>query len=311
MPEQEQNQPQEEMDMKEKAAAETSEANAPTAEGQAAVSNKPRIPALHTLKGDVTEYIKERDISLTEIAAQGARQRYSNEESGRSKRFFVLAAIFVLFVAGLGFGGWYVFLREKPASEETAFRTPKPIIVSEKQEIITLKSEKRSELVGSMQQKLDSLIALNTVLDIPIFLETPDKKEFLKTGSFFNILEITPPANVTQALEGSFGLGVYYLKKNVPFLVLKIRSFELAAAGMFEWEKKLSSDLAPVLLIKNKAAIGKKFQDGMLKNHDVRILYDASNNPIIAYTFINAGYLLITTDSDTIEEIFRRFSAAR
>ncbi len=284
--------------------------NAPTAEeGQVAVSNKPRIPALHTLRGDVTEYIKERDISLAEIAAQTARQRYSDEESGRSKRFFILATIFVLFIAGLGFGGWHVFLREKPASEETAFQTPKPIIVSEKQEIITLKSEKHSDLVSSMQRKLDSPIALNTVLDIQVLLETPDKKEFLKTGSFFSILEITPPADITQALEGSFGLGVYYLKKNVPFLILKIHSLELATAGMFEWEKKLSSDLAPVLLIKNKAAIGKKFQDGVLKNHDVRILYDASNNPIIAYTFINAEYLLITIDSDTIEEIFRRFSA--
>ena len=310
MPEQEQNQLKEETDMKEKAATETSEVNAPTAEDQAAAFNKSRIPALHTLRGDVTEYIKERDISLAEIAAQAARQRYSNEESGRSKRFFVLAALFVLFIAGLGLGGWYVFLREKPASKETAFQIPKPIIVSEKQEIITLKSENRSELVSSMQRKLDSPIALNTILDIQVLLEIPDKKEFFKAGSFFNILEIIPPANITQALEGSFGLGVYYLKKNVPFLVLKIRSFELAATGMFEWEKRLNSDLVPVLLIKNKAVIGKKFQDGVLKNHDIRILYDASDNPVIAYTFINAEHLLITTDFDTIEEIFRRFAAS-
>jgi len=295
--------------MKEKAAIETSEAIAPTAEGQVAASNKPKIPALHTLRGDVTEYIKERDISLTEIAAQTARQRYFNEESGRSKRFFILAAIFVLLVTGLGIGGWYIFLREKPTSEKTTLQAPKPIIVSEKQEIITLKSENRSELINSIQKKLDSPIPLNTILDIQILLETPDKKEFLKTKDFFNILEITPPENITQALEGSFDLGVYYLKKNVPFLVLKIRSFELAVAGMFEWEKKLNSDLAPVLLIKNKAVAGKKFQDGMLKNHDIRILYDASSTPIIAYAFINTENLLITTDFDTIEEIFRRFSS--
>ncbi len=284
--------------------------NTPTAEGQAAASNRSKISSLHTLRGDVTEYIKERDISLTEIAAQSARQRYSRDESGRSKRFFILAAIFVLFAAGLGFGGWYFFLKEKPVSEKNTFQTPKPIIVSEKQEIITLKSEDRSELVGSIQQKMDSPIALNTILDIPILLETPDKKEFLKTESFFNILEIAPPANMIQSLEGSFGLGVYYLKKNVPFLVLKIRSLELATAGMFEWEKKLSSDLAPVLLIKNKALIGAKFRDGVLKNHDIRILFDASNNPIITYTFINTEYLLFTIDSETIEEIFRRFSTS-
>ncbi|PIQ69225.1 MAG: hypothetical protein COV90_02585 [Candidatus Tagabacteria bacterium CG11_big_fil_rev_8_21_14_0_20_41_11] len=296
--------------MKEKAVSGTSEVNAPAAEGQAAASNKLRIPALHTLRGDITEYIKEKDISLTEIAAQTARQRRFRKESIGSKRFFVLAAIFVLLVAGFGFGGWYVFLREKPASEKTALQTPKPIIVSEKQEIITLKSENLSELVDSIRQKIDSPVALGAILDIPILLETAGKKEFLKTEGLFNILEITPPANATQALEGSFGLGVYYLKKNVPFIVLKIRSFELAVSGMLEWEKKLSSDLAPILFIKNKALISKKFQDGILKNHDVRMLYDASNNLIIAYAFINTEYLLITTDFDTIEEIFRRFPAS-
>ncbi len=155
---------------------------------------------------------------------------------------------------------------------------------------------------------MDSPIAIGTVLDIPVLIETADKKEFLKTESFFNILGITPPANITQALEGSFGLGIYYLKKNVPFLVLKIRSLDIATAGMFEWEKNLSSDLTPVLLIKNKALIGEKFRDGVIKNHDIRILYDASNNPVIAYIFINSGNLLITTDLDTITEIFSRFS---
>lgn len=309
MPEQKQNQPQWETGTEKRAATGTGEATVTTTEeDQAAVSNKPKISSLHTLKGDLSEYIKERDISLSEIVAQNARQRYINEEPGRSKRFFILTAISILIIAGLGFGGWYVFLRGNPAIQENTLQTPKPIIVSEKQEIITLASEKRSELVSAIQQKMDSPIAIGTVLDIPVLIETADKKEFLKTESFFNILGITPPANITQALEGSFGLGIYYLKKNVPFLVLKIRSLDIATAGMFEWEKNLSSDLTPVLLIKNKALIGEKFRDGVIKNHDIRILYDASNNPVIAYIFINSGNLLITTDLDTITEIFSRFS---
>lgn len=251
--------------------------------------------------------MKERDLTLTDIASQMSRQRRLNEETIQTSKAFLLAGGIVLLVAGLAAAGWFFFKKEK-SPETSVFEPPKSLVFSDKRQIITLKSESRLQLINLIQKTLDSAIALNTILDIPILLESPQAKEFLKARRFFEVLEIEPPSNFTQSLEGNFTLGVFYFKKNSPFLILKIRSFDLALAGALDWEKNMARDLKEILSIQNVPATENRFQDKIIKNRDARILYDPDNNPVLIYAFFNKQYLVITVDFDTFEEILRRFA---
>ncbi len=256
-------------------------------------------------------------MSLIDVAAEISKHRRFDEETTQTKKTLLLAAGIFLFVAGLGIGTWLVLKESQPGQTGSVLKTPKSLIFSDKQKIITLKSESRSELTSLIQQALDSLIDLNTILDLPISLEIPkdeptgqakEKKEFLTAQRFLEILGITPPANLTQSLDGPFTLGVFYLKKNSPFLIFQIRSFDLGKSGALSWEKNIARDLKEIMRVPTLPPETRHFQDKLIKNRDVRVLYDDADNPALIYAFFGKNYLIIASDSDTFEEIIRRFN---
>ncbi len=312
MPEQEQN--QQPITEKSRNGKETPEAGQEAREetealqearGREAEEGTKPVIGIRTLRGDVSAYMKEKDVSLIDIAAAASRQRHFGEETKETNRTFLMAGGIFLLLAGIAIAGWLLFFRKEPLTDEIKTNAPESLITFEKQEVAVLRSENKEELIGLIQKKFESPISINTILDIPIFLKSQNKKEYLSSSKFLEILEIKPPANFSQSLDGNFTLGIYYLKKNSPFLVFKISSFDLGFSGALNWEKKMANDLKDILLVKN-IGLSRQFQDKIIKNRDARILYDADNNPILMYAFINKKYLVIAADADTFEEIMKR-----
>jgi len=94
-------------------------------------------------------------------------------------------------------------------------------------------------------------------------------------------------------------LSKFYLSKDWPILILSIRSYESAFAGMLKWEKTMGQDLSAIF---NSANAG-DFQDKEIQNHDTR------TNSVLIYSFINRNYLVIVQNEEPLKEIFRRFSS--
>lgn len=246
---------------------------------------------------------------MAEIAAASTNRRRFEEKAPVNKNIYFLAGVILAAAAGLAVAGWFIFFR--PAGvKEAASQAPKPLVFSEKQEKIVISSESRPELINASQNAFKSPIAINTILDIPVLSGPAGGQNFIQARKFFSILKIFPPADFVQSLEGPFDLGVFYFRKNTPFLVFKIRSFDLAFAGMLEWEKNMPGDLKEILLISNAPASSEKFQDKIIANRDSRVLYNASGTPAIIYGFSGKQYLVVTGDTDTFEEIFRRLGPA-
>jgi hypothetical protein len=271
-------------------------------------SPKPKISALHTLKGDISEYIKNKGMSFADIAAAASKRRRLGETESQSKKILFLTGI-ILLIAGLAAAGWLFFFKEKPAPNETILQPPRPPILSENQQIIDLKSEKRSELIDAIQTAAETDIGPGTILNFPFLLEANGTKEYIQAKKFFGILGINLPINLNQSLEDSFTFGVFNNQiQNEPFLILKINSFDFAFSGVLDWEKNMAGDLKEIMSIENIPPPNKKFEDKVIKNWDARILYDDSNNAVIGYAFVKSQYLVITADISTLEEIIRRFS---
>jgi len=247
-------------------------------------------------------------MSLTEILAETAKRRHFDEqESSETRRFFFLTGGIIALVAALIIGGWLLFFREKPAMNETNLQPPKPLIFSNKQEVADLKSEERSELIGAIQKYIETSVEPSSILSVSFLLQT-DPKKYIQATNFFNILGINLPINLTQSLEGHFTFGIFNNRKqNQPFLILEISSADLAFSGMLDWEKNMTKNLKEVLQIQNISTSSQKFQDKIIKNQNVRILYDDSNNPIILYAILKGKYIVVSKDIGTFEEIVYRF----
>lgn len=266
-----------------------------------------KIPVIHTFKSDISEYVKTKDISLVDIAAEATKQRRLTEAvTEKPKRGLIIAAFSLLLMAGLVLGGW-IFLKNKRMPTEGTPETPKPLIVSEDTKIIVLNSEKKANLVSLARESLGATIPLNTVRYLSILSKTELGEEYLDAKKFLKILGAEPPPNFIQSLDGAFTLGVFYLKSNTPLLILKIRSFDLAMNGVLTWEKNMARDLKEIMLIKNLPVLY-DFRDKTLKNHDVRVLYDESENPVLMHSFMDKERLVITTNFETLEEIFKRLT---
>lgn len=158
-----------------------------------------------------------------------------------------------------------------------------------------------------IQKSMETSVEPNSVLSVSFLLQT-DPKEYIQAVNFFDILEINLPINLNQSLSGRFTFGIFNnQKQNQPFLILEVSSFDLAFSGMLEWEKNMAKNLKEVLQIQNVSIANQKFQDKIIKNQNARILYDASNNPVIIYAILKGKYIAISKDMDTFEEIVNRF----
>lgn len=267
-----------------------------------------KIPGLHTLKGDISSYIKEGGLSLAEIVSQTQKQHRLKQATLKTGRIFFII-ILLIFIAGAAAGIYYLFFWKEAPRETANGNSPQPLIPSDKKEIIRLKSEKPEEMISLMQKTTEALIPLNTMLNVSFFLETPEQTGFVGSQKFLEILKIAPPANFLQSLEKDFTFGVYYFKKNNPFLIFKVRSFDLAFSGILDWENNMADDLKDILLV--SAPTNQKFQDAIIHNIDSRILYDGENNPTLIYAFFNRQYLIIGANADAFNELIRRLSIPR
>ncbi len=258
-------------------------------------------------------------MSLVEIAAQMSRQRRDGKETAKTgKKIFIISGLAIIFAAGLAVGAYYLFFNKETPVEIPVANVPQPIVFSDKKEVIRLKSEKREDLIDSIQKTAGALIPINTILSASFSLETPKnestgqaagKTEFLNSRRFLEILKIALPANLMQSLEENFTFGVYYFKKNNSFLIFKIRSFDLAFSGILDWEKNMANDLKDILSI--SIPTDQKFQDKIINNRDTRVLYDTNGNPILIYSFFSTQYLIISVDLETFNEIISRLSIPR
>ncbi len=245
-------------------------------------------------------------MSLEDIAAEALKRHRTEESKIQTKKFLILIGGGILLLAGLAVGGYLFFSEKEILVQENFLQPPKSLILSEKQQVIILKTEDGPELKDSIAKIMESSVAENTILDIPVYLQTENKKEFINAQKFFQILEINPPGNFTQSLDGGFMLGIFNSGKNSTFLIFKIRSFDLAFSGALSWEKSMAESLKDAIFVKSQISGPKKFMDKIVKNHDVRVLYDAANSPLLAYAFIARDYFIITTDFVSLEEIFKR-----
>jgi len=99
-------------------------------------------------------------------------------------------------------------------------------------------------------------------------------------------------------------------KKTNLFLIIKIKNYNLAYAGMLEWEKTIIYDLFTFFRINikgdNNKLLNKPFQDVIIKNKDIRVLYNEEGIGVFFYLFSNRKTLIISDSQNAIKEIITR-----
>jgi hypothetical protein len=262
--------------------------------------DKGKIPALRTLKTDTAEFV-QKGVSLVDIAAEEAKRgglKYEEKTKKFPLRKIILIAVMIVIIVGIGLVGFWFWTKNQQEKQGTQLLA-QPILVAEDQIEIVPDAKNPQKFLNNLQNTLQSQIRPNHLLNVFVAL---DSREFLKT------IGANPPPEFLYSLDSKFMLAKFYLTKDWPILLFKIRDYDSAFAGIIKWERFMAADLQGILLLPNLDNINNFFEDKVIQNHDTRVLNDKNGNSLLLYSFINRNYLVLTTNEEPLKEIFRRFS---
>lgn len=280
---------------------------------------KPKAPVFRTLETDTTDYIKEKEISLVDIATQQARYSQGFASNGNGSQSFkkYIIAITAILIIGLGAGAiiWF-FLRGGNDVVSTIAPLPKPFILSdsEKEVVVDFSS------FLNQKEKIREALYLSFVptektrfIYLPIITESPTGKALIKSRDFLKLFNIELPIVLSESTSDRFMLVDFQSDKNWPVLILGINDYENAFGAMLKWENKLDifNEFRSLFDYDGGLRVDSFFQDKELRNRDTRILYSSDGIPVFLYAFINQDYIAITNNQAAMEETLRRFSLSQ
>ncbi len=283
-------------------------------------SDGKKLETLQTYMSDMADVIRDKEISLVKIvsAEQKRRERGDYYQKGndttKKKTFYIFGGvIFIVITIIISYLLIQKTKKDKiPPKIITVAETP--ISYDNKIPVDIFDATNKNDLSSLIDPILKNKERPETIKEISLIETLGGKKIPLSIKKLLSILNISAPGLLTRSFSDKYMLGVYTppvnYSQNSLFLIIKIKDYDRAYSGMLEWEKTIVSDLFGIFHIDisgpNKELFYKPFKDIIIKNKDVRVLYNSSGVDALYYLFANKNTLVISTSQNAIKEIISR-----
>jgi len=257
------------------------------------------------------------------IKAERSKQHMRTGSFKKMATLVVAVVSFIILVGALSYAGFLLF-KDRDTNEQ--FIISEGIIYTDKQKQISLSSLSGSEIKESVAEEIknanlkvgniEHIFFTKTLPDIDINEDVTGGQRVGLIGirELFFIIKNNMPSNLLRALDKQdFLFGIHSLANNKPFIIIKIDSFENAFSGMLAWERFMLEDLADLfaLDISLYRFTNRIFTDDVLKERDVRILRDDTNQILLIYSFVDRDTLIITMQESTFNEVLIRLKSPK
>lgn len=274
-------------------------------------------PETRTMQSDIQEEVKNKKLSLAQIAlAEQAKRRSADQSNFFAKertwqRIVLLASIFLVLLGG-GTITYIAFFSEDAQNVPLPPEQNKTYLITPNSERRIVTTNLSNEVV---QQTFDEILHTSeagqgTIQSLAfVKQENPEKREHT-IEEVFEILNITPPDRLLRSLSGEYMVGLYSGENNASFFALSVSSFENAFSGMLAWEKETLRTLPDRLSTRQVSPEGRetRWADAFVRNIDARLLVDSTEDIFLIYSFLDKETLIITPDRDTFLELVDRYN---
>ena len=89
--------------------------------------------------------------------------------------------------------------------------------------------------------------------------------------------------------------------RGAPWVTLTVRDTTTALGGMLQWEPTLAFNMSPIF--ESATMNPNTFSDGIMGEHDVRILKDSNREEVLVYGFINDTTIIITSSTTSFLDL--------
>ncbi len=287
------------------------------------------VSSVHTLKDDLQDAVREKKMSLVRAVSleqDKKRTELIEEDFGRKERrkrvSAILFATFLLF--GLGFAalfGVYLVMMSHSATDAQQLNS---IVFAEQSVALPMQNstgiELKRRVAGERQVQTGSLGSITRV--VPVVEQTgadgkPQPRQ-ATTQEFFRDMDFNAPDSLVQALSSEFFFGLHVVDKNAPVLVIPVKNYDRAFAGMLAWEGTMNADLSPAftplpstVLDVHGVPSSRIFQDDVMRNYDVREMKDDGGQVQLYYSFPSPNMLIIAESPYSFPELLSRLQSVR
>ena len=290
------------------------------------------LPRIRTYESDVAEALKKGSVSRADIALAEGKRRTAPQggaaETATPSHLLRISTDLpvgnavaqlpwrqiafwgggVVALALVGAGIYYGFLWSRGAlSSQTApAQTP---TVETGAGLAIAAGETRAGFIQKLTDSVEkATIPLNEVKLLAVTIEGAP----LSSEKLFAFLSASAPASLARSLGTPLSLGVHSFRGNQLFLILPVRSYEYAVAGMLQWGNAILDDLGPLFKIKMSELallpVAPALKDAIIKNKDARALFAADGYITFLYSFVDKETLLITTNDETLKTLLPKVS---
>lgn len=304
---------------------------------------------IHTLEGDLFAAMKDENygnniVKIVTNPGTNSNTRFgSTQKSGTTmeddkktvyKKYVLYGAIACVILAGAVIGTvFYINSRGAdvvqggpllPGATSTATTTPtvrvSTLLNPEAYQVLSIKNLDKNGFIREINKTKarlrDSKINPNTNVGLTLDVDAI---------TFFEKIRYSGPNSLMRSFLGEYAFGLFVDKTGSfePYILLKVNSYDLAFAGLLEWEPFVPSDLRDIFtkekllatsttattsatssgVTMTKSGEEKRFADQVIKNIDTRVYTDSANNLTVVYGIINKEYLLITAGVDSFIDI--------
>lgn len=280
-------------------------------------SNDEDIRVLRTYTSDMADAVRENEASVIKIALaekdKREREKIYKEADGTksSKIFFILGGIFLIVAAIVGST---FLLSKKEKTSIPVVKNTNTFIVHDSYLFEDLTDlSKPEDLFAKINQVSET--TPGTVRAIFLSKMVNEISKDLTTSDFISQFGINAPGALTRSLTNKYLLGQYFEKdssgrKIKYFLIFETNNYNQAYASLLSWETTMLKDLSVFFKSNTQEENNsqRKWQDLVINNIDVRVLYGDNGQTVLYYAFIN-NKLLIADNIDGLKEIINRLIA--
>ena len=223
-----------------------------------------------------------------------------------------------MFALGLATIVFFSFIYQRQQGRvQPVFNIPELVFTDKQREIPVESVERGNTRIKLTDEKKEVGVSLGSIEMFYFTRELAGVKFLIRTPEFLELIEARAPDALIRSLDDEFTFGIHAIRDNEPFIILKLRSYDIAFASMLEWETSMNENLSPLFgpivrpMQRLRPAQASVFQDIIISNKDVRVLIDEQGNIALLYSFPDRETLIITTNEQTFAEIFTRLTSSR
>lgn len=302
---------------------------------------QPPENVIRTYESDVAKALERKKASVMTIALAENMQKNKGEFIGNEVeapshliKKIIIALTSILLLGGGAAGGYYLYLQsplapDAPANQQNG-SAYKSIVTPDFQKTIDVTTLAGKNLVTTLDQSIQSSKAslgsiTEFVLTEKIITDADNgsvQTSKISIQKFLAKMGIAPPDVLIRSLTSAWMIGSFEGGVHEPFIIATTDFYQNAYSGMIKWESSIADDFSQFFTYPNPTPsteqgdgtappvtyfnIQGSFEDAIVKNKDVRIFKNESNDILLMYAFLNKNTLMITQSEEALRDAIVR-----